>query len=213
MRRCIVIAAAVLALAGWSRPAAAQVFGQLAAAPPLPMNGHEFGGYVEFSENLLGFLGQLRLSFHPGVDFGVQGGLGRYDTGSSDVTTARLGVDFKCLAASIEQGSPVDVSVGGAIGLETGDELSLLSLGPAVVASRPVSVAGEPRFVPYAGLSLLFWRADVGDADSNDFTAPLRVGTEIDMGPGLRASAELKLMLGDTFQDDVSFTVGIRTSF
>jgi hypothetical protein len=213
VRRCIVIAAAVIALAGGSRPAAAQVFGQFNAARPLPVNGHEFGGYVEFSENLLGFLGQLRLSFHPGVDFGIQGGLGRYDGGSTDVTTARLGVDFKYLAATIEQGLPVDLGVGAAIGLETGDDLSLLSLGPSIVASRPVSVAGEPRFVPYAAIAMLFSRVDVGDADSNDFTAPLRIGTEIDMGPGLRASAEIKALLGDTFQDDLSFSFGVRTSF
>lgn len=213
MRRCIVIAAAVVALAGAARPAAAQVFGQFHAARPLPVNGHEFGAYVEFSENLLGFLGQLRLSFHPGVDFGFQGGLGRYDGGATDVTTARLGADFKYLAATVEQGLPVDLGVGAAIGLETGDDLSLVSLGPSIVASRPVSVAGEPRFVPYAALALLFSRVDVGDADSNDFTAPLRVGTEIDMGPGLRASAEIKALLGDTFQDDLSFSFGVRTSF
>jgi hypothetical protein len=209
----IVIGAAALVLVGWSPPAAAQVFGQFNAARPLPVNGHEFGGYVEFSENLLGFVGQLRLSFHPGVDFGFQGGLGRYDSGASDVTTARLGTDFKYLAASMEQGSPVDLGIGAAIGLETGDGLSLLSLGPSLVASRPVTVGGEPRLVPYASVALLFSRVDAGAGDTNDFTAPIRVGTEIDMGPGLRASAELKLLLGETFQDDVSLAVGIRTSF
>mgnify|MGYP001596344818 CR=1 FL=1 len=213
MRRCIVIAAAALALAGSSEPVAAQVFGQFNAARPLPMNGHEFGGYVEFSEILLGFVGQLRLSFHPGVDFGFQGGLGRYDSGGSDVTTARLGTDFKYLAASAEQGAAVDVGVGAAIGLESGDGLSLLSLGPSLVVSRPAAAGGSQRFTPYASLALLFSRVDTGAVEENDFSAPLRIGTEIDMGPGLRASAELRLLIGDTFQDGVSFATGIRTSF
>jgi hypothetical protein len=213
VRRWFVIIAVAAGLAALGAPASAQVFGQFTAAPPLPVNGHEFGGHVEFSENLLGFLGQLRLSFHPGVDFGFTGGVGRHDGGAGDVTTARLGADFKYLAASAGQGAPLDVGVGAAIGLESGDGLSLLSLGPSVVASRPVLVGGEPRFVPYAALALLFSRADVGAADSNDFSAPLRLGTEIDMGPGLRASAELKLQLGDSFQDDVSLAVGLRTRF
>lgn len=213
MRRCIVIAAAALALAGWSAPAAAQVFGQFGSARPVPLSGHEFGGYVEFSENLLGFLGQLRLSFHPGVDFGFQGGVGRYDNGGSDVTTARLGTDIKYLAASTDQGFPVDLAIGAAIGLETGDDLSLLSLGPAVVASRALGNPADARVVPYASLALLFSQADDGISDSNDVTAPLRLGAEINMGPALRALAELKLMIGDSYQDDVSLLAGIKTSF
>lgn len=213
MKRCIAIAAAVLALAGWSRPAAAQVFGQFHSARPLAVSGHEFGGYVEFSENLLGFLGQLRLSFHPGVDFGVQGGVGRYDTGPSDVTTARLGADFKYLAAAIASGSPVDLGIGAGIGLEAGDDLSLLSIGPALVVSRPLDDDPAPRFVPYAGLALLFTRVDRGDGDTNDVIAPLRAGCEFLMAPGLKASAEFKWLLGEAFQDDLSLAAGIRTSF
>jgi len=213
VRRRIVIVAAALALAGSSLPAAAQVFGQFNAARPLPVNGHEFGGYVEFSENLLALTGQLRLSFHPGVDFGVTGGLGRYDAGAGNTTTARLGIDFKYLAAAAGEGSPVDVGVGAALGLETGDGLSLLSIGPSVVASLPAAAGGSQPFTPYAALALLFSRVDDGIDERNDFAAPLRVGTEIALAPGIRASAELRVLIGDVFSDRVSFSTGVRTSF
>lgn len=213
MRRFVVFAAAALALAFGARPAAAQVFGQYSGARPLDVNAHELGGFVEFSDNVLGLLGQLRLSFHPGVDFGFQGGLGRYGEAAGDLTTARLGTDFKYLALGTESGSPVDLAIGAGIGFEMGDGLGVLSLGPSVVVSRPVLVGGQPRLVPYAAAAVLFSHVDQDPGDSNDLAAPIRVGTELEMAPGLRGVAELRFVLGDAFQEDVALSVGLRTRF
>ena len=54
--------------------AGAQVFGQYMGAEIVPVGGHLFGGYLQASQDQLGLLGQLRLSFYPGVDFGFHGG-------------------------------------------------------------------------------------------------------------------------------------------
>ena len=52
----------------------AQVFGQYTGANPLEPNQHLFGAYLHTSDSVLGAVGQLRLSFFPGIDFGFQGG-------------------------------------------------------------------------------------------------------------------------------------------
>ena len=88
---------ATLALAGMLLPATAgaQAFGQFTAAQTLPVNGHLAGGYIQSSSSQLGVLGQLRLSFYPGVDFGFQGGFSRHDYAGGDRTTLSLGTDLK----------------------------------------------------------------------------------------------------------------------
>src|SRR5258705_6644118 len=65
----------VAALFCGSGAAFAQVPGQFTGAEILPVNAHMYGGYLVASNNVVGGLAQLRLSFYPGVDFGFQGGL------------------------------------------------------------------------------------------------------------------------------------------
>ena len=58
------LAAAALLFAG---AAHAQVLGQFTGAETLPVNGHMMGAYLHSSQNVVGLLGQLRMSFYPDV--------------------------------------------------------------------------------------------------------------------------------------------------
>src|SRR5512143_2653918 len=142
-------------------PARAQVFGQYVPADILPVNSRVFGAYVDFSENVVGALGQLRLSFYPNIDFGFQGGLARLDTGPSTKTTVRLGGDLRFGAGTVAQGMPVDLAVGAALGVQTGDDYTILSLGPEAVASRTFGFTPNASVVPYAGAMLMFSSVDI----------------------------------------------------
>ena len=114
-----------------SRPHAhAQVFGQYTPAEILPVNARLGGAYVNFSEDVVGALGQLRLSFYPNVDFGFQGGLARLDLRTTTKTSLRLGADVRFGVAKATAGRPVDVAVGGGLGVETSDNYSVFRIGP-----------------------------------------------------------------------------------
>ncbi len=191
----------------------AQVFGQYTPAEILPVNARTGGAYVNFSENVVGALGQLRLSFYPNVDFGFQGGLARLDLETTTKTSLRLGADVRFGAAKAAAGHPVDIAVGGALGVETSDNYSVLKLGPSVVASHAFPFSGNSSIAPYAGAMLCFSSVDLGDESETDFSVPLRLGAELRAIPGAHITAELQLLLGDDFADRTAFSAGVNLPF
>lgn len=207
------LAAAVLAASVSAAPAGAQVFGQLVPADPVPVNGHLFGGYLNASENSVGLLAQLRLSFYPNIDFGFHGGLNRVDLAGDDLTVLRVGTDIKFLLSHANESLPMDIALSAALGLERGDDFDVLSLGPAVVVSRNLTVGQNGAITPYAGLGLLFNSLTIGDADETDVSFPIRLGTEFRVAPELRIMAELQLLLEDEFNDDIGFVTGVNMPF
>jgi hypothetical protein len=193
-----------------ARPSFAQTYGQFTPAQGVPMSGHLFGGYLQASENFLGLMAQLRLSFYPNIDFGFQGGLTRTDVGSHDITTLRVGGDLKC---QVVRGKPMDVAIGAALGVETGDNIHLLTLGPTVTVSRSFGKADGVGITPYAGLGLLFTNADLFDHQSTDFAVPFRFGTEFRLAPELRLLGEVQLRSSDQYSDEFAFVTGVNLPF
>ncbi len=207
-------AALVAALSLVAAPAArAQVFGQYCGAATLPMNGHLFGGYLNASKNVVGLSAQLRLSFYPNVDFGFQGGLSRINyPGHADRTVLRLGTDVKFAVAKANDRVPFDLALDGGLGVESGDNYQVIALGPSLVGSRDYGTS-ERGVTPFASVGLLFSNIDVGDNSSTDVSMPLRGGAEWRVAPDVRITGELQLRLGDEFNDDVGFQVGVHLPF
>lgn len=208
-------AALLVAALGAAIPARAQVFGQFTGAATVPENGHVFGAYLTASENVVGGLAQLRLSFYPNVDFGFHGGLTRLEPGgtSADLTTLRVGADLRWQVAHAAQGSAMDLAVGGALGIETADDLKVVSVGPSLVASRRLGVGDSGGMVPYAAMSLLFISRDAFGVEDSDVSVPLRLGMEVQLVPELRIVAELQLFVTDRYNDDVGFATGVNLPF
>jgi hypothetical protein len=205
-------AALILAALGAAAPADAQVFGQFTPGAVVPVNGHVFGAYLTASENVTGGLAQLRLSFYPNLDFGFHGGLTRLDLGPGIATrtTLRVGGDVRWQVANMNQGARVDVAAGGALGVETADHFKVVTLGPSVVASRPLAGGG---IVPYAGTALNFISRDVSGHEATDLSLPLRFGMDARLAPGLHVVAELQLLVVDRYNDDVAFATGVNLPF
>jgi hypothetical protein len=208
-----IILPSVFALLAAAPAAHAQSFGQYGGAETIPVNARVFGAYLNASDHVIGIMSQLRLSFYPGVDFGFQGGLARTDTGPSDRTTLRLGADLKGLVSRARADGPFDVSVGGHLGVEVGDNYNVLHLGPAVTVSRVVAMGDGGGLVPYAGLGLKFTRVSAGDSDASDFSFPLRLGAELRAMPEFRFVAELQANIGDDFNDDIGLVAGVNLPF
>ena len=199
-------------------PAGAQVYGQFTGAPLVPLNGHLFGTYFTASKDVIGGLAQLRLSFHPRVDFGFQGGLTRLDPGGGAAprTTLRMGGDVRWRVSEVGPAPPTaraDVSAGASLGVETADQLKVISLGPSIVASRTLGGAGERGFIPYAGLALLFSSRDAFGVEDTDISLPLRLGVDARIAPELRIVAELQLFIADRYNDDVGLAAGVNLPF
>lgn len=196
-----------------SGAALAQIPGQFAGAEVLPVNGHVFGAYLVASNNVIGGLAQLRLSFYPGIDFGFQGGLARINYAGGDRTTLRLGTDVKVRVRAATEDSPYDIAVGGALGVETGDDLNNLSVGPVAVVSRSFARTTAGGFTTYAGLGATFSSIDAGKLKETNLTVPLRLGAIFKAAPGIHLVSEIQFLVGDDFNDDVTLTAGVNLPF
>lgn len=205
-----VLAAALAAAPGIAR---AQAPGQFTGAEILPVNGHLFGGYLVASNNVVGGLAQLRLSFYPGVDFGFQGGLSRLNYAGGDRTSLRLGTDIKVRVRAASADFPYDVALGGALGVETGDDINNLSVGPMGVISRSFGQTPTGGFITYGGAGLAFSSIDASGLKETNLTVPLRLGAIFKVAPGLQLVSEIQFLVADDFNDDVSFTVGVNLPF
>lgn len=195
-------------------PAAyAQVFGQYTPAEILPVNSRLGGAYVNASRDVVGALGQLRLSFYPNMDFGFQGGLSRLDLGPTTKTSLRLAADVRFGMVKAGAGAPVDVAVGGGLGVETSDKYSVFRIGPSVVASHTFPFSSRSSVAPYVGAMLCFASWDVNDRSETDFSMPVRLGTELRAIPGVRIAAEIQLRIGDDFDDRTGFSAGVNLPF
>ena len=212
MKRSLLLALLLTGLAPGTT-AHAQVFGQYTPAEILAVNTRLGGVYLDFSDSVVGGLGQLRLSFYPNVDFGFQGGLARLDLGSTTKTSLRLATDVRFGLAKASAGSPVDVVLGGGLGVETSDNYSVLRLGPSVVASRTFPFSSGSSIAPYAGAMLSFASVDTGDGSDSDFSVPVRLGAELRAIPGVRIAAELQLRIADDYNDHTAFSVGVNLPF
>jgi hypothetical protein len=193
--------------------AQAQIFGQFTGAKPLDVNGHLSGAYVQSSLNLLGLLGQLRLSFYPGVDFGFQGGLDRQDYDGDSRTNLRLGADFKYAMLNPSDAYPYSLAIGGALGVETGDNFTILSIAPMMVGSRTLATGQTVTLTPYAATGLQFSRINAGGVDDTDFSVPLFVGASLRLSPQVDLVGELQFRFGDAYNDDVGFSLGANFPF
>ncbi len=209
VKRYILFAAALFACA--TCPAVAQVNGALSEARVVPVNGRLGGTYLQFDKSSATLSGQLRMSFYPNLDFGFQGGLSRIDLGHNTRTSVRLGGDFRGQVATQGPAFPVNVSLGGAIGVESADNFTILSVGPQVVISRSLDPSG--KWIGYGGASLLLSRFEVGTARDTDTSFPVRAGLEFRPNPDLRLLAEVQLAVSDAVRDDASFTLGVLFPF
>lgn len=209
--RAIALAAALAACCPTA--SAAQTFGQFTGAEPLTVNSRLFGAYVVASDNVASLLAHLRLSFYPGMDFGFQGGLARQDFVTGDRTNVRLGTDLKVAVRTPSPEFPYAVSVGGALSVETGDDFTVLSVGPTASVSRNFSTGQQTQITPYLGIGFAFSNIDVGDSDESDFSIPVRLGAETGITPGVRLVTELQLHIADEFGDDFGFLGGVNLPF
>ena len=202
---------AVAVLAALAPAAHAQVHGAWSEATVVPVNARLGGAYLGFDKSSATLSGQLRLSFYPNLDFGFQGGLSRIDVNNNTRTSVRLGGDFRGQLARQGESFPLSVSLGGAIGVESADNFTILSVGPQLVVSR--ALGGSGRWVAYGGAALLLSRFDVDNRSDNDTSLPLRAGIEFHPNPDLRLLTEVQLAVSDEIRDDVSATLGVLFPF
>lgn len=194
--------------------ARAQSPGPFTGAEVLAPNTHLVGAYLQTGDHALGLMSQLRLSFYPGVDFGFQGGLTRLDVeGGSDRTLIRVGADVRASVLTVAGGNHADVSLGGGLGIESGDDYGTFSLGPSVWVSRAYPLGATGAVAPFAKLGLAYSSLNAGPIDDNDLWIPLDLGAEFRPNPALRLVGEFELRLNNDLNDDWSFAAGAHFPF
>jgi hypothetical protein len=195
-------------------PARAQTFGTFTGAEPLTVNGRMFGAYLQTSQDVASVVTQLRLSFYPDVDFGFQGGLARQDFGNDqNRTTLRVGGDLKFVIAKPSTNWPFSMALDAALGIETGDNFTVLTVGPKVIGSRTLATSQSVSITPYVSAGLMFSNIDVGSNSSTDLSFPVHLGGDLKISPQVDLTAEIQLRIADSFNDDVGFSFGVNLPF
>ena len=210
MRFGFAFAAALVALVPAS--AVGGVFTQHGGSVPLAMNTHAVGGYLFSSDDQFGVQGDLRLSIYPNVDFGFQGGLSRLNRSSGDRGLLRFGTDVQA-QVQFASGSPVDLGIGGAFGVEIGDDFLVLTVGPEFRVSHAFPMGTSNSITPYAGLLIGFNRTDVASQDETEVTFPLRLGADLHTGSGFGFLMEFQVTKAHRYSDDFVFSAGARMPF
>ncbi len=193
--------------------ASAQVFGQYTGARTLEPNQHLVGAYLHASDDVLGAVGQLHLSFYPGIDFGFQGGLSRLHLSNGDRTTLRFGTDIKAAVTRSGEATPFATAFGVGVGIEASDGFSSIALAPGAVMSQDYVLGGTVDVTPYAGAAIAFTRRTLGGLEDTDVTIPVRLGSEVEMGPGARFVFELQLLFGNNLGDGYQIVAGAHFPF
>ena len=107
----------------------------------------------------------------------------------------------------------VSMARDAALGIETGDDFTVLTVGPKLVASRTISTGQSVSFSPYLALGLMFSNIDVGSNSSTDLSFPLHLGAGLKISPQLELNAELQVRIADSFNDDTGFSFGVNLPF
>ena len=209
MKRLLACAAVSIALA--ASPALAQVHGIFNDAKVVPVNGHLGGAYLQFDQSSASLMGQLRLSFYPNLDFGFLGGLSRLDINDDTKSSVRLATDFRGQIATQGANFPLNITLGAALGVETADGFTLLSVGPTAAVSRELDVAKQ--WEAYGGASILISRSEINGDRNTDTSLPLRVGLQYSPNPDIRILSEMQFAVSDAINDDFSFTLGVLFPF
>src|SRR6516164_841908 len=194
-----------VALACVASPALAQVFGILNDAKVVPVNGHLGGGYLQFDKSSATLMGQLRLSFYPNMDFGFVGGLSRLDIDNNTKSSVRLATDFRGQITTQSADFPLSITLGAALGVESADGYSLLSVGPTAAASRVLDQASQ--WTATFGASLLLSRSEINGDRNTDTSLPLRLGLQYAPNPDIRIMSEAQVGVSDNIRDDFQFTI------
>jgi len=208
----LLYAVGVLSLLAFPTVARAGAFTQHGGAQPLAMNTHAVGANVFSSDDQLGLQGDLRMSIYPGVDFGFQGGLSRLNTDSGDRALLRFGTDVQGEIRA-GKGLPLALGIGGAFGVEVGDDYVVLSVGPEFRLSRTFPLGQSGQVTPYGGMVIAFNRTDVAGVDDVDPAFPVRIGADFETGSGIGFLMEFQLTKPHSFADDFLFSVGARMPF
>jgi len=198
---------------GFPSGAGAQSFGPYSSARILPVEGRSAGFYLTGSESNTGLMSQLRLSFYPGVDFGFQGGLARLESSGSDRTLVQVGADVRIGVAQMASGAPFDLALGGGFGIDTGDDYSVLSLGPMAFASRSFPAGASGSLAPYTVAGVAFSSASAGGENRSEVTLPVNLGLEFRPHTALSITSELQVRLASRYRDDFGLGIGVAFAF
>lgn len=210
MKRLLFTGAALLAFAC---PALAQVDGQLGGAVPVDVDHRLFGVHAGFSNRQSDLFAQLRMSFYPGIDFGFHGGLAHLNAVGKTRTVLMMGGDLKTRVAKQTETFPVDIALGGAIGVGNAQSFGILGMGPTVVASRHYELSGGRSVSPYGGALLLFTRSDIDGWNSTDVSLQLRAGAEFQPNPDFRIVVELQTPTSDPIDRHPKVLLGANFPF
>ncbi|MFH1755784.1 MAG: hypothetical protein ABIA59_08795 [Candidatus Latescibacterota bacterium] len=189
------IAMVTVSLLLLSSGAFAQVFYPYPAAPVVEENTPVFGPAIGIGDDLFRIIGFARFNISVPMDFGLEIVMDRFDTKEyvdnrlvSD-SVWRFGAAGDVKYAFIppdDTTMPFDLSFNAGFGFESGGDVTNIVVPIGVLISKPVEIAPNRLFTPFAGVYLLILHASVdlgplGDVSDTDTDVELRTGASVNV--------------------------------
>jgi len=111
-----------------------------------------------------------------------------------------------------ELGEELGMSASGASYLRNGQRLPSPEI-QQVIATRFGIPLGSGSLTPYSSLGLSFENASFGSTSDNGVGVPLTLGAEYRPNATLGIVGQFLFQFGDSFQDDVTFGLGVNLPF
>jgi hypothetical protein len=211
-RHYTVATVAVIALL-MAAPVSGQVYHQYPGAPVVGETEPALGATFGFGNDLARLLGYGRFNVSEVSDFGIEVLLDHFDPDFvDDGWRFGAGADFKYAIVPADTDLPFDLSVGGGIGFQAGNDVTNFNIPAGAVISRPLELQNRRVLVPYAGLYLVFSHVSIDvpaglpDYDDSDLDVELRLGSRLEIGAGISGFVTVHI------SDDEMFFLGVNSS-
>jgi len=202
MRKALMFALAMTALACVAGVSHAQVYFMYPGAPPVPGDQPAVGANIGIGDDVFRLLGYTRFNINEVSDLGIELVL---DNGSSgfggDSWRVGAGGDYKYMIVPQDNQLPFDLAVGGGFGFQTGGDVTNFNILGGGLVSRPLEMNNGKIVVPYGGLYLIYSHTSFDNAlvstSDNDLDVEVRGGASISFSETLRGY--ITLHIGSNF--------------
>jgi hypothetical protein len=189
-----VIAAVVIAVAGYSEPVEAQILGGLTTASVEEVGASKVGGYLGITGDFTGIMGQFRYGVASSFDLGAK--VAYVDFSDPAGSSLTLNAEGKIQLLDVYLHDPVDLALGPDVTFFKVHDVTNWYFGGFVIISKEFMLSNGKPLVPYGRVGMRLHRAEFAGEAQSDLDTGIMVGIEYGIGGYTMLIGEL--MIEDT---------------
>jgi hypothetical protein len=188
------VTALVVALAGHTGSAEAQILGGLTSASVEEVGASKVGGYLGITGDFTGIMGQFRYGVASSFDLGAK--IAYVDISDPAGSSFALSADGKIQLLDVFLQDPVDLALGPDVTFFKVHDVTNWYFGGFVILSKEFALSNGKPLTPYGRVGMRLHRSEFAGAATSDLDTGIMVGIEYGIGGYTALLGEL--MIEDT---------------